>query len=98
MSTGTYPGVSTFHEALASPGRPPEIPEAHDVYGWLVGSWDLDVLHYRAVDLRAQNVTGEVHFGWTLEGRAIQDVWIMPRRADRGRELDAGMNMYGTTL
>jgi hypothetical protein len=29
---------------------------------------------------------GEIHFGWVLEGRAIQDVWILP-----------GV-FYGTTL
>jgi hypothetical protein len=26
---------------------------------------------------------GEFHFGWILEGRAIQDVWMIPRRKDR---------------
>ena len=30
-----------------------------------------------------QRITGEIHFSWVLEGRAIQDVWIMPRRSDR---------------
>jgi hypothetical protein len=29
---------------------------------------------------------GEIHFGWVLEGRAVQDVWILP-----------GV-FYGTTL
>jgi len=33
-----------------------------------------------------------------LEGRAVQDVWIMPRRSDRTAHLDKKMNMYGTTL
>jgi hypothetical protein len=33
-----------------------------------------------------------------LEGRAVQDVWIMPRRSDRTANLDKTMNMYGTTL
>jgi hypothetical protein len=87
-----------FLTVLAAPGRSAEIPEAMDVYGWLVGSWDLDMVRYRGVDLASAGVTGEVHFGWVLEGRAIQDVWIMPRREDRtGREPKPG-NMYGTTL
>src|SRR5262249_36141868 len=30
-----------FHSALVASGRSPEIPEASDVYGWLVGSWNL---------------------------------------------------------
>jgi hypothetical protein len=30
-------------EALVSSGRSPEIAPADDVYGWLIGSWKLDV-------------------------------------------------------
>ena len=88
----------TFLTVLAAPDRSPEIPESADVYGWLVGSWELQVLHYRAVDVSGMGMTGEAHFAWVLEGRAIQDVWIMPRRT--GRTADAGKvnNMYGTTL
>ena len=40
-----------FFSVLAAPGRSPEIPESADVYGWLCGSWDLDVLHYRGIDV-----------------------------------------------
>jgi hypothetical protein len=89
--------VSLLTVLLAS-GRSPEIPESMDVYGWLVGSWDLTVARYRGIDVAAQGVTGEVHFGWVLEGRAIQDVWIMPRRSDRTERDDRMQNMYGTTL
>jgi hypothetical protein len=63
-----------------------------------VGSWDLDVLYYWAVDFRPQNVRGEAHLAWVLEGRAIQDVWIMPASFLRGRDSDCTNNMYGTTL
>ena len=31
----------------------PEIPPQEDLYGWLVGSWELDVLHYWAMDVSA---------------------------------------------
>ena len=86
-----------FHSALTAPGRSPEIPEAADVYGWLVGSWELDVLYYR-VDVAALQIKGEAHFERVLEGRAVQDVWIMPRRSERTPELDKTCNMYGTTL
>jgi len=88
----------TFLSVLAAPGRSPEIPESADVYGWLVGSWELQVLHYRAVDVSALELTGEAHFAWVLEGRAIQDAWIMPRRAERTTGTDKTNNMYGTTM
>lgn len=86
------------HAVLASETRAPEIPESADVYGWLVGSWQLDVLRYRGVDVRERGLSGEVHFGRVLEGRGVQDVWIMPRRADRRPDDDRSFNMYGTTL
>jgi hypothetical protein len=81
---------------LSARSRSPEIPESADVYGWLVGSWDLEVLHYRAIDLRSRNIQGEAHFGWVLE--AIKDVWIMPNFGHRNSDTDRANNMYGTTL
>lgn len=89
---------SVFHEVLAAPVRAPEIPETADAYGWLVGSWELDVLHYWGTRVADRGLKGEVHAGWVLEGRAVQDVWIMPSRPDRTAPPDKRMNMYGTTL
>ena len=79
----------TMLQALAAPRRATEIPDEADLYGWLIGSWSLDVIHY-LVDVREQQIQGEAHFGWVLEGRAMQDVWIMRR--------DGVMNTYGSTL
>jgi hypothetical protein len=91
--------ASGFHDALAAPGRAADIPAEDDVYGWLVGSWDLEVLRYR-IDVHAQRVRAEAHFGWTLEGRAIQDVWIMPARDGSPAPVVHGvaLRMDGTTL
>ena len=83
---------------LASSGRAAEIPESADIYGWLVGSWELDIRVYWGIDVSGRALKGEAHFGWALEGRAIQDVWIMPKVADRTGWSDKKMNMYGTTL
>jgi hypothetical protein len=96
-STDTQPCLS-FLERLSAPGRSPEIPESSDVYGWLVGSWQLEVLHYKAVDVSSLAFKGEAHFGWVLEGRAIQDVWIMPRCSERNPNISKTDNMYGSTL
>ena len=83
---------------LTATSRAPEIPESADAYGWLIGSWELDVRRYWGIDVSARGLKGEAHFGWALEGRAIQDVWIMPRVRERTPNLDPHMNMYGTTL
>ena len=98
MKTAKDDRLMKFHTALAASGRSSEISEADDAYGWLVGSWELDVRHYWAVDVSAQGIKGEVHAGWVLEGRAVQDVWIMPRCGERSASLDKNLNMYGTTL
>ncbi len=87
-----------FHSVLAAPGRSAEIPDSADVYGWLCGSWELTVVRYRGIDVASRGIRGEVHAGWVLEGRAVQDVWIMPRRAERSVDSDRTMNMFGTTL
>ena len=90
--------TDNFVSLLHASGRSREIPASADVYGWLVGSWELKVLHYKGTDVSLQNIWGEAHFGWVLEGRAIQDVWIMPRPSDRTQDSDRTNNMYGTTL
>jgi hypothetical protein len=90
--------TEAFHTVIAAPGRSAEIPESMDLYGWLIGSWELQIRHYAAVDVSARGIIGEVHFGWVLEGRAVQDVWIFPRRADRQAEMDKSTNTFGTTL
>ncbi len=87
-----------FTAALVAAGRAADIPEAADVYGWLIGSWTLEVVRYWGMDVSAERIGGEIHFGWVLEGRAVQDVWIMPARNRRSGTIDKKKNMYGTTL
>jgi len=74
---------------------------AHDrsakmmLYGQFVGSWEGKVVvHEPGGSLREGS--SEVHFGWALAGRAVQDVWIAPSR--RMREPGEQDRMYGTTL
>jgi hypothetical protein len=98
LATVEFSNDGDFLAVLAAHGRTGDIPESADAYGWLIGSWELDVKHYWAKEVSAQRIKGEAHFGWVLEGRAVQDVWIMPRRSDRTANLDKTMNMYGTTL
>ena len=86
-----------FGPALVARERAAGISEADDAYGWLTGSWELDVLHYRT-DMRARRLKAEAHFTWVLEGRAVQDVWIMPPRHERTPACGPDTNMYGITI
>jgi len=67
------------------------------LYGFLVGSWDMDFVSHRDDGTRLAG-SGEIHAGWVLESRAIQDVWTIPPRAARRPDLPPGVNFYGTTL
>ncbi len=62
--------VAALHGTGPAPGR----ERVLETFGRFVGSWRLRWHHVRD-DLEA---VGELHFGWVLGGRAIQDVWIVP--------------------
>jgi hypothetical protein len=90
--------ASPFLDALGADGPATDRAGKMDLYGRFVGSWDLDVTHFREDGVRRQR-KGEWHFGWVLEGRAVQDVWIVPPRGElRHGDAAANANSYGTTL
>jgi len=70
------------------------------LYAFLVGRWELEV-ETIAEDGKTHSGRGEIYAGWVLRGRAIQDVWMIPRLADRKpgqAQLPGAGNWYGTTL
>ena len=97
MKAGTLVELGPMHTALAAVGRSPEIPEAMDLYGFLVGSWELDVIAHDD-DGNVLHSMGEAHCAWVLEGRAVQDVFINPSRAERGPDSPKFANWFGTTI
>jgi hypothetical protein len=89
--------MSGFLDTLLAAKRHPDIPAELDLYGDFVGSWNLEVKFYRS-DVSTAAVRGEAHFAWILEGKAIQDVWLMPHRATHFGDRPPVKKMYGTTL
>src|SRR5512139_3967330 len=85
----------SFIEALGSDGPAADRADKMMMYGRFVGAWDGTVNVYRANGERLSS-SCEVHFGWALQGRAVQDVWIVPAR--QARAAGEGDRMYGTTL
>jgi hypothetical protein len=84
-------GKLDFHAALTAAGRAPEIPEAADAYGWLVGDWELDVLHYWATNIASRGIKAERGSGragcldhatacepYSTTRQAIEHVWNHP--------------------
>jgi hypothetical protein len=88
----------SFVDALRADGPAADRARNMDLYGWLVGPWEINVTGFLE-DGSQRRGPGEWHFGWVLEGRAIQDVWIVPPRgAARQGDAVANSNYYGTTL
>lgn len=88
---------AAFVSALLATKANPELGDAAALYGWLIGDWDVRVVDYADDGTRSES-HGEWHFAWVLEGRAIQDVWIDPPRAQRKPGISRENNRYGTTL
>ena len=77
--------TTSFFHALHAAGPAADRADKMRLYGWLIGNWNFDAVVH-ADDGTQHKGQGEIHFAWVLEGRAIQDVWILP-----------GL-FYGTTL
>jgi hypothetical protein len=85
-------------ESLHAPGPTADYPEKMALYGRLVGSWELENADYMP-DGTTQKGRGEWHFGWVLDGRAIQDVYIVPKRSERRPDATSGVRpRYGSTM
>ena len=93
-------GSQSLIAALHADGPPPDIAAKMNLYGQFVGPWDMQVAAFEDNGTRHAG-RGEIHFGFVLEGRAVQDVWMIPRRADRRPDtphMPVAGNWYGTTL
>ena len=77
--------TSGFVNALLSPAAAADRAAKATLYGFLIGDWMFDAVVNRD-DGSVHRGRGEIHAVWALDGRAIQDVWILP-----------GL-FYGTTL
>ena len=80
--------------ALVSTGPDPDLAEKLHLFGQFVGSWALDLTWFQDGQ-PVRREAGEWHFAWVLEGRAVQDIWIVPPREQRGA---GNLYEYGTTI
>lgn len=97
---GTELVDSSFARILHATGPDAARASQLELYAWLVGQWNFEIVT-TPEDGTTNRGEGEIHAGWVLQGRAIQDVWMIPRLRDRrpGSEPLAGAgNWYGTTL
>ena len=91
---------SGFLDVLHAHGPAFDREKKMALYGQFIGSWDTDIVTHEQNGVEHRG-NGEIHAGWVLEGRAIQDVWMIPRLQDRrpgAPQLPGAGNWYGTTL
>jgi hypothetical protein len=100
FSHPTHDAPLSFLEVLQAAGPDTEREPKLALYAWLIGQWEFDVTTVLE-DGSTQRGRGEISAGWVLQGRAIQDVWMIPRLRDRKssiEQLPGAGNWYGTTL
>lgn len=68
---------ASFSDALLAQGPAPGIGDKLRLYGRFAGSWTMEA-QIRRDDGGLFSGAGEIHFGWVLEGRGVQDVWSLP--------------------
>ena len=68
------PNVQTI-KGLIAEAPDPELKDKLMLFGQFVGDWEIDCESLQS-DGKWVKSKGELHFGWILDGIAVQDVWI----------------------
>ncbi len=84
-------------DALAAVGPDQDRADGLQLFGQFVGSWDVEITYFDVEGHVEEQRPAEWHFGWVLEGRAVQDVLFGPPVAER-RRTGAPAREYGTTI
>jgi hypothetical protein len=81
-------------EELRATGPHPSLGDHATVLGHLVGTWDVEYMDI-SKDGKVMHRTGELLVGWVMDGRAIEDVWIVyPQEAGKDREVYADVRYF----
>jgi len=95
--TGPLDPSSAAIDALAAVGPDKDRADGLRLFGQFVGSWDVEIAYLDVEGHLTEHRPAEWHFGWVLEGRAVQDVLFGPRAAER-RRTGAPAREYGSTI
>jgi hypothetical protein len=80
--------------ALQATGPHPSLGNHARVLGRLVGTWDVEYVDI-SKDGKAIHRSGELLVGWVMDGRAIEDLWIVyPSGAGKDREVYADVRYF----
>ena len=77
-------------QGLFSNSANPELREKLMLFGQFVGDWDILEDRFFNPDGTEETLSGELHWGWILDGKAVQDVWMF-------HDEESGRTMCGGT-
>src|SRR5262245_58816717 len=90
-ATDQHPGLVA---ALEATSPHPSWGDQAQVLGRLVGTWDVEYTDF-AKDGKATHRTGEFIVGWVMDGRALQDLWIVnPSGKRKDREVYTDLHYF----
>jgi hypothetical protein len=80
--------------ALKAMGPHSSLGDQAQVYGRLIGTWDVDYADI-SKDGTVTRHTGKLMVGWVMDGRAIQDLWIVdPSGSRQEREVYTDLRYF----
>lgn len=72
----------------------PSLGDQAQVWERFIGTWDTDYGFYLS-DGSVRHLVGELLFGWVLDGRAIQDIWISyPSDGTKERNIGTSIRFF----
>jgi hypothetical protein len=84
--------------ALSASGPHPSLGDEARVFDRFVGTWDCDY-GFIGEDGRVSHASGELKFGWIIDGRALQDIWISyPRKGADERSIGTSVRFFDDKL
>ncbi len=81
-------------KALSASGPHPSLGDEARVFDRFIGAWDCDYTFF-AEDGGVRRASGELEFGWILDGRAVQDIWITyPEAPSKERSIGTSVRFF----
>ncbi len=80
--------------ALGASAPQHSLGDEAQVWGRFVGTWECEYTFYLD-DGSVRHSSGELLFGWILDGRALQDIWITyPKEAGKERGIGTSVRFF----
>src|SRR2546428_2523771 len=88
------PPPQAMVRGLGASGPHPSLGDEAQVWDRFIGTWDCEYAFFLDDGSRKQS-RGEIEFGWILDGRAVQDIWITyPKEGSKERGIGTTVRFF----